>query len=238
MTTNVFDINARHMATDSRWSIDSSAFVLYIDDTGFDKICTAKGHAFMFAGNGKLIEQWKNWIAQSSSLPRPPIIQDNAVISVCVANIETALVRFERGQEISLPLARFAGSGARFAHDCWQVNNDAKLAVNSAKQKDWFSGGTVAFFDFGSGQHNLLNSISMKEVKTQLLGGFVMYKFINSGQPIPALEAAERDPEVKALLDKVTEGKISVNAPCESMYTPWTESEINEFNAVLDDIFA
>ncbi|MEI6745949.1 MAG: hypothetical protein WCL34_08305 [Methylococcaceae bacterium] len=237
MTTNVFDINARHMATDSRWSIDSSEFVLYIDDTGFDKICIAKGHAFMFAGNGKLIEQWKNWIAQNpSNTPKPPLEQDDSAISMCIANIETAAIRFEYRQDISLPLARFAGSGAKFARDCWLVNNNAQLAVNSAKQKDWFSGGTVAFFDFCSRQHNLLNSISIKEVQTQLLGGFVMYK--NTGQPIPAREAAERDPEVKALLDKVVQGQVTVSAPFEFMHTPWTEREKAELYSVLDDIFA
>jgi len=180
----------------------------------------------------------ENWIAQPSSLTKPPIIQDNAVISVCIANIETALVRFERGQEISLPLARFAGSGAKFARNCWLINNNAQRAVTSAAEQDLFSGGIVSFFDFCSGQHNLLNSVSIKDVQTQLLEGFVMYKFINSGQPIPAREAAARDPDVKALLDKVAQGQISVNAPCESMYTPWTENEINEFHAVLDDIFA
>lgn len=237
MTTNVFDINARHMATDSRWSVDSAKFVIYVDDTGFDKICTAKGHAFMFAGNGKLIELWKDWIAKNpSSTPKPPLKQDDAAVSMCIANIETALIRFEYRQDISLPFARFTGSGAKFAHDCWQVNNDAQLAVDSAKKQDWFSGGTVTYFDFDSGQHNLLNSTTLKNVQTQLLEGFVMYKN-NYGQPIPAREATDNDSEVQSIFEKIAQGEMSANAPCEAMYSSWTDNEIKELHAVLDDIF-
>ena len=62
MTTNVFDGPVGLVATDSRWSIQRGRWLIYLDDTNFDKIELTDAAAFMFAGSAVLIEKWKLWI--------------------------------------------------------------------------------------------------------------------------------------------------------------------------------
>jgi hypothetical protein len=60
------------MACDSRWSIQNHNFILYIDDTGFEKIIPHNGIAFMFAGNGYLnlkMERLAQFNAEECSEP-------------------------------------------------------------------------------------------------------------------------------------------------------------------------
>ncbi len=238
MTTNVFDISTRLMATDSRWSIDSENLIIYIDDTGFDKICVARGYALMFAGDGCVIQLWKDWIASVPEGSRGiPAKLHNAAISICVVNIDSAEIKFEYGQNIKLDMARFAGSGSIPANNCWVKHGDAKKAVDSANKIDWFSGGTITFMDFVSGDNNLQNSATIHDVNERILtSGKVMFK--TNAKIVPITEAAVYDAEVRDIIGQVSDGKLTANAPCDAMYNTWDEDSINKLTAVFDEIFS
>ncbi len=66
MTTTVCDFINRVVASDSRWStkLDDYGFynhIAFVDDTGFGKLSIRGNHVLCLAGDGKLIEQWKQW---------------------------------------------------------------------------------------------------------------------------------------------------------------------------------
>jgi hypothetical protein len=145
---------------------------------------------------------------------------------------------FKRSSWFFRNSARFAGTGSFHAHECWRINGDAKKAVNSAKQVDWFSGGSVAFVDFSSGQDNLKNSTTISDVQQFLLDrGMVMYK-TNKAQTMPVKDAAANDDEVKKVADAIANGEIIASAPCDAMYNSWSDDDIEKLSSVLDEIYS
>jgi len=235
VTTNVFDMDSRQVATDSRWSIDCQKFILFIDDTGFDKICLAKRHAFMFAGNGPLIQQWKDWLqANPLGASNMPDVQG---IAICIINMPTAEIKFEHGQDIVLTNARFTGTGSKYAHNCWSVHADAKKAVMSATKSDYFSGGTIAFVELATGSTNLANSATYEDLRGQLLErGMMMYKQdASTSQTLQ--DAAAADPEVARVVEGIAAGTVVASAPYDSMDKLWSQTDIKQLSAVLEEIF-
>lgn len=241
MTTNVTDLKAGKMACESRWSVSKPDFVLYIDNTGFDKIVLHGRSALMFAGNGRLIQEWKDWLHSkpANSKGHPPV---NGV-AVCIANMTSSVVMFDRGQDIKrpseeAPVALFAGSGAYHAHTCWTVNADALKAVESAKNVDLFSGGDVKHVIFACGSHNVGNTATIDDVHQMLvMKGTVMYhKNPKVGSPV--LEAAANDKELQKVVDAITSGALSADAPCDSMYSAWSAQEVRALETALDIVLS
>lgn len=237
MTTNVTDLVEKTIACDSRWSIDSPLFVIYIDDTGFDKIVTYDTYAFMFAGNGRKIQEWKDWIlsAPSGAASSAP---DESGIALCIVNTSNWGIEFERGQDIEVPgEARFAGSGSMHAHTCWKSNRNARLAVDSAKLMDVFSGGEVKYLD-SYRNTNVNNSVTVSDVEALISKkGMVMYKTTKPNAPVAIDVAAANDPSVKTVLDQISTGASTVNAPCDSMHNTWSDSDKNKLRQTLTKIF-
>ncbi len=240
MTTNIYDACARKLASDSRWSINRPNFVIFVDDTGFDKIFTKNNFAMMFAGNGMLIQIWKNWLSvDNPDLSRIPSVQmGTEAVVLCMVNMNDASILFEYGQQICLKDVRFAGSGSEHAHACWSQNRDPCLAIESAKKVDLLTGGEVKFFDFMNSKDNLQNIITIDDVHQKLKNrGRVMYK-LNPSKTFSVQDAANSDLDVKALLSDVTAGKISAGAPCDSMHNQWSKEKINELHSVLHEMFS
>lgn len=245
MTTNVTDLNAAQMACDSRWSVLHPEFILYIDDTGFDKIVNVRDHAYMFAGNGKLIHLWKEWLASGTrgAAGRPPVKSDGVAIAVCIVNMPSSIVTLDVGQDIKhpdnlAPKAFFAGSGAIHAHTCWNVNGDAMRAVETAKTTDICSGGEVKYLEFSTGANNVTNASSIDDVHNMLVTrGWVMHHN-KPGQAVSAPVAAANDAEVKKVLTQIASGTLSASAPCDAMYRDWTPEELEALDRALDKALA
>lgn len=238
MTTNVIDLKNGASATDSRWSYQSSEFIIFIDDVGFEKIVTVNGYAFTFAGNGDLIQSWKTWI-KNGRRDFPPVetlTDRQRSIVVSIVNMKTRHVDLDWGVAIKLPEARFAGSGAIQASVCWNQNCDAVKAVNSAMAVDKFSGGTVKYLDFESGSNNLSETATIADVG-RLLGtkGNVMYT--NKSKLIPVKEAAVLDANVAAAVEQLSTGAHVPTAPCDAMYSSWSEKDKKKMQSVLKKIF-
>jgi hypothetical protein len=229
MTTNVFDEVLGVMATDSRWSVQYGEYIVYIDDSGYEKILICHNHAVMFAGNGNLIQQWKDWM---NSMPvdasNQPAVEG---ICVCIVDMGTKKVKSSVKQLVLPSGGYFAGSGQLYAVHCWLKNSNSYTAVETAKANDKLSGGDVKFYDFTSGKNNLnlnypANVMSIQMVNTALLKrGLVMKTATGATQAIPYAVAANDDPELENVGLKIMSGELSASAPSEGMYSPWTEEE-------------
>ena len=125
MTTNVLDIQNNMMTSDSRWSVESTNAIFFIDDTDFDKMCVNGDRAFMFAGDGLLIQKWKDWAfdenRDTNNLPdvERTYIDGNGKpktvsISLCGIIMSTRKIYFQRGL-IGFDIAKFSGSGRMHA---------------------------------------------------------------------------------------------------------------------------
>lgn len=237
MTTTVFDGAKGFLTSDSRWSKDTDYAVLYVDDTGFDKIETAEGLVFLFAGNSMVIQQWKTYLRASLVGARPT----QAGIALLIAEIATGNLLHLYQQDILLPdstnpVTSFAGSGARHAVRCWETNSCAKKAVDTAKTADIYSGGEIKFFELATGQHNLTNSSDLAGMGRAFLErGKVMYT--SNDKPISVQEAAANDPRVAELCKEIAKGKIPLNAPCDAMYNQPTADDDRRLDDVLSKFF-
>lgn len=239
MTTNAYDKSKVMLATDSRWSfrevtdgIRSSVFVAFIDDTGFDKIASDDECAYMFAGPGPLIDQWKKWVVSPNQaiLPRPPVATDFAI---CAVDMESGNIWFEHGQKVSDSDCRFAGTGAKHAYDCWSVNRDVRRSIASATNGDHLSGGTVMHFCCRTRETNLQAQIDFASITNLFLEkGMVMYPATKA--PLPIREAAQNDPRIASFVEEIRRGQVSAEAP--SGYDPvvWTPAD----EARLDEAIA
>lgn len=245
MTTNVIDLISGVVASDSRWSISGKDFLIYLDNSGFEKIFPLKGSVCIFSGNGKLIDLWEKWLSTKpkNRTGHPPTSIDtpNGVQSVTLNLIlrTTSKLRFTRGQTENLNKeAFFAGTGTFSAMSSWIQDKDARNAVTHAIGSDMFSGGEVKYFTLKCGSNNLRQSVSFEEMN-KLVGkeGLVMY--LNKGSaPVPVSVAAQSDSNVLKIQTALEAGSVAASAPCSSMYTQWTEEEINQLGDALDEILA
>ncbi|MBI6925732.1 hypothetical protein Q9323_03345 [Pseudomonas fulva] len=242
MTTNVYDGTKRLLSSDSRWSSKhpSGDFIIFVDDVGFDKIEVASGHAFLFAGYASTISDWKAFLKSkpSSSQGHPSL--DG--IALLITNVATGQIVDHVGQDIQIANAdqsvtSFAGSGSSHAADCWTVNGCAKTAVESAKNFDLFSGGSVRYLELNTLDNNLLNITNYDELKKSFTAqGMVMYT-ANSHKQVPVNEAALTDVRVGELCNEIARGQISPSAPCDAMHHRATAAEKQRISATLDKIF-
>lgn len=227
--------------------IRSTIAMLYVDDTGFEKIVFDSKYSYMFAGPSDLINEWKTWIASPTKLMQPrPAVRDD--FAVCFIDSETKIVRFEHGQRIRDDKYRFAGTGAVPAHKCWTANTDPIKAVESAKESDIFSGGTVKYLDISnrtssslneaSVAHNLNLNGSFDSIKAATLSkGMVMYTQVNKAN-LPINEACANDPRIKDFVSKIANGEVVAKAPCGLDTVVWTETDEKRLDDALNDMFS
>jgi hypothetical protein len=250
MTTNVFDGAVGMLATDSRWSVQHGRWLKFIDDTNFDKVEIFKSTAFMFAGKGQLIQEWKNWIrTDPQDDSGQPAVEG---ISINGFDIPTKRVRYTEGKSISHESSIFAGSGARHAVLCWRSNRDAVKSVETAKLMDPASGGAVKYYEFSTGNTNLKvvdmmspNTIEQVDKVLALKGTYMDLTTRQSGLPPFKLSqvaasddmGSNNDQELAQLDQKLAAGELSANAPCDAMYSEWTPEAKGELKSFLGSVF-
>lgn len=244
MTTNVYDKTAGTLASDSRWSfrliedgpIRITAALLYVDDTGFEKIELQPDYSYIFAGPSDLIDRWKKWInSPTRNVERPPGVAND--FALCIVETKTGSIMYEHGQRVKDDEYRFAGTGAIPAHTCWISNKCAKKAVESAKANDIFSGGDVKYLELRSQAHNLNQEGTYESInKLTLQKGMVMY-LSGTKAPIPVEEAAAKDPRIKELVGKIAKGDVAAEAPCGLDTIVWTEGDVQRLNSALGKMY-
>lgn len=242
MTTNVYDQTKFLVTSDSRWSILTDFGVIYVDDTGFDKIEVSKDHAFVFAGNAAVIQTWKDYIRASQA--GIPLARPSAKgISLLVAKMGCGTFVEAYGQDISLPnklkpVVSFAGTGAHHAAVCWMTNKCGRRAIDSAKARDYYSGGSVSFLELNTRVGNQQNNRNADKLTEAFLDkGMVMYTPGINSSSVPLDQAAASDPRVAEWLKKIAEGSVEIQAPCDSMFAEPTEEEDARLDAAMASIF-
>ena len=241
MTTNVFDVKAAIIASDSRWSFtlkDGAALraVVYADDTGFDKMVFGEGVCALFAGRSNLISLWKDWIRSNNKVVlRRPITEEN--FSMCVVSATDGKLIFEHGQKITDDHYRFAGTGAKPAHTCWLTNKDAIRAVQSAALNDHYSGGEVKYFKVNTQDHNISSTGQYSAINEAIFKrGIVMYPTYE-GKKVSIQDAASKDPQIGELMKKIASGDAVAEAPSGHDPVIWTETDIKRLDNSLEAFF-
>lgn len=235
MTTNVYDGFSGVMATDSRWSrILPNAFI-FVDESNFEKIMIAGKLSFMFAGDMKMIYDWKDWGKNSPKISNMPLVNEN--IAVCIVDSETNVIIYEYGQEVRNN-ARFAGSGYTHALSCWETNKSAIRAVETAKVFDFRSGGAVKYFDFINKKHNISEGSSlsyddaMKQMKER---GKVMIFSPNNQSTVVDLKDCT-DPMVQGFVSDVAAGNATLEAPFTAAAS-WSPDDAQKLKQALSSYF-
>ncbi|WP_155767673.1 hypothetical protein [Xanthomonas hortorum] len=128
MTTNVLDNNSKRLASDSRWSLLIGGHLVYVDDTGFDKIADRASAGMICAGDAQLIGAWKEWFLARDQIDLPPTerrLSNGALSPICVTIISKPgfTIDFSSGNYHAYQnLALFCGSCASSAMACFSVN--------------------------------------------------------------------------------------------------------------------
>jgi len=162
MTTNAIDRQQLVIASDSRWSYIQNGYVIYVDDVDFDKIAWRASGAMICAGNGMLIEAWKDWFLSPMPSNHAPATEtvtplgEPDSIMVTVFQAGTGDVLFSYGWYLPFDdVAYFAGTGAEYAHRCFAENRCAETSVRSAGLSDPRTGGETKLLNLVDGTNNL-----------------------------------------------------------------------------------
>lgn len=247
MTTNALDKKKLIVSSDSRWSfaypnMQNPTHVIYVDDTGFEKIVTSDVATLVFAGDGLLISGWKNWLKQDEPDwdALPPTERDAPGmglldISICVVESDGAVL-FDSGECLMHgTAARFAGSGRFYARDCFMKNMCGITAVDTAATYDPFTGGTTRYLELKSGVNNLMKvEETLQEAEQQLRDrGFVME--IATGNVTPLKSPEETHAEAVQALQS---GGVHLSAPTGHASRKWTADEKQSLRAALEHVYA
>lgn len=241
MTTNVIDRRKYVVASDSRWSIfnEAQGYVVYVDDTGFDKIADRHFGSLICAGDARLIEAWKAWfrapILDVANLPATERYEPNGAVASIVVSLVTkpdGRLVYSFGWYLDHEdEAKFSGSGAVAARDCYVLNHCGKTAVESAGLVDPMTGGETKFVEVQTMRHNLHSQVvSLKEVEEQLLNrGHVMD--LNTKKVVPLAQWNQQ-----SVAQGLEAGSLSLSAPTGQPHRAWTEVEKNELRKALQNL--
>jgi hypothetical protein len=237
MTTNVLDLPSSIAATDSRWSmIIKNRWIVFVDDAEFEKIDVSYPYLSVFAGDGWLIQQWKDWMHSEKQEGPPPTERCGCMISVTVTDMPKGSVLFERGQQVAEEMARFAGSGAFHAYEHWKRNFDAVAAVKFAMSVDMFSGGSVKFYCFSTGENNLCDTIRLNDLRRKLKTEGWRIDMNSNAPAIKIADVLKDNEDFLAALEDAERGEGHFVAPDPAMYIPWTEDEKHRFVRLMTRI--
>ena len=240
MTTNIYDVTKGILATDSRWSIRHGRWILYVDDSGYEKIDLDGNIVFMFAGNGGVIQEWKDWIKSGRNGPYPS--PDG--ISICIVDAQNNKKLFSERHPIQMDDATFAGSGAEFAHGCWSENKDPIQAIMTAAAFDILTGGDVKYVNCHSLKNNLgaglsvaVRSSTIQDVTTAIMERGYIVETTNAGVPFKQKLAAANCSDVAELASKLASGEILPESPCTSVHSKWTDEQKLALDVALKNAF-
>lgn len=257
MTTTVCDLVNKIVTADTRWSCgsqgelvlsDGKNYLVYCDDTGFDKISVVGKTALVTAGNGMLIAQWKEWWAGDADPTNRPAteVDGQNVVNLAILDLQNNEVIFDAGQKQALfctqthKIQAFtSGSGGSHAASHLIREGCAIKAVSYASQYDYCTGDFVSYACYKTDRNNLNKQINDYNVIVDGITqrGFMMALDMNKpndkGCEIAKHPLAD---EVKALF---TTGKAVASAPVPGLSNyKWTEDTESKFEAAMEKVHA
>lgn len=120
----------------------------------------------------------------------------------------------------------------------WAINKDPVKAVNTAMSKDGdyvYSGGEIKFLNCNTKETNINTNADFLDIKRSILEKGMVRYMTNDSKPLITLqEASKSDLIIKDIVEKITIGSITANAPSGSDPVIWTIEDENR----LDEAFA
>ncbi|WP_112197787.1 hypothetical protein [Rahnella sp. NRRL B-41462] len=245
MTTTAYDCLNKIVASDTRWSADvdliDGMHILYVDDTGFNKICNRRGGALICAGDGLTIQNLKQWWTAEPFDPDaiPELkMQSKYLVSIMMISAEGERL-FDAGPkhvvydtEKDSLISVFSGSGGAYAASAFMKCGCPKSSVEVAKFSDPKSGGEVKFLELDTQNHNLNDeNLDYDTIMNAMTERGILMKFkgvyaANSENvtSIPLREHAQADDIIQALKS----GSIQAYAPTGGSAIEWTEERTNK----------
>ncbi|MFM5169652.1 hypothetical protein ACEUAX_21880 [Aeromonas veronii] len=255
MTTTVCDLVNKIITADTRWSCgsqgelvlsDGRQYLVYCDDTGFDKISVVGKTALVTAGDGRLIAAWKQWWAGDADPQNRPAthIDGKNAVNITIIDLENNQVIFDAGLKQVLFCIRTnqikaftAGSGASHAASDLLINGCAKQAIGYASRHDYCTGDSVSFACYRTKQNNLNSSINDYDVIVDGITtrGYVMALRIDKPSD-KGCEISQHplSTEIKALFST---GKAVASAPVPGVGSfQWTEETDAKFESAMQQV--
>jgi hypothetical protein len=234
VTTNVIDKQRRLLASDSRWSCQCDPdHIAYVDDTGFDKMADRTLGSLICAGSALLIEAWREWFLQPKldldNKPRVYTLRDDGAvdqfITVSLLLKPECQSLFSFGQYIEFEdIAKFGGTGAQYARDCYSMNRCGLQAVATATGSDPMTGGEIKYVDFANFKNNLSTTkVSAQDAFNQLQSRGMKMN-VKTGKIEPLNPKAEPGHAMSA---------EALSAPTGQAPRKWSEREIEDFHNAL-----
>lgn len=251
MTTTVYDASQLLLTSDSRWSAEVSlqdgTYLLFVDNTGFNKLANRLGGVLVLAGDGELISQWKSWWTAEGNIDvqtMPAVALNNMrMVSVMIVSKESGEILFDAGPKLAYAdesaeegrtyLAVFSGSGQQFAANCWWTNRCSHTAVSSAAANDPCTGGDVKFINCTNDENNLEDeNFDYTSIKKSLTERGMLMKIADKN--VIPLDQHAQGADIK---DQIANGAIRASAPTgmESTFK-WDEARLAKLNHAVNKV--
>lgn len=251
MTTTIYDRLNKFVASDSRWSKSVPGmpdWIVFVDDTGFGKIAVRGQKVLCLAGDGELIQEWKDWWRASSIILQHPRVEKPTGEKVALYAIDMGKNKVMFSQNLGCVhldpatqelQALFTGSGGTFALAGWQSSKCAKTSVGLAMNDDCRSGGQIRYVDFGSGLSDIEDSVhNINEVELLLTKrGFAM----NANDPnrtIYPIGAKDSNDDLTKVQAIVAGDSGFLNAPVGNEGIVWDEPTKARLHHFIEDLIA
>lgn len=247
MTTNAIDRAKLIVTSDSRWSVPipnevNPTHVAYVDDTGFEKISTSEVATLVFAGDGELISEWKSWFQQENApdwatMPETERVVDGRLsdISICVVTPAGRVIHDSGKCVMHGEAARFSGSGAFLARNCYVENSCVIKAIDTAGVGDPYTGGTTKYLELHSRLHNLTEKESTLQDAERELSERGKIMDLATGVVTSLKDALESQSDA---LEALKSGGAHLSAPTGQQSRKWSDGEKAALRAALEEVFA
>lgn len=249
LTTYIYDKENAILAADTRWSAkvtlsDGEKYLVYADESDYQKIIHDDKWIMGLAGNLALISDWKRWFFSSirSAIPTPPVEafyndgRERAVVVPTIIKKENFGVKFYYPDpkitiveycDLGTVLSFFTGSGMTDAANCWKQYKDAKKAVVTASQYDIHTSSNVVYIS--PNENNINNSNANHDVVIQELitKGYIM-NVTSKTEGIPLKD----HPLCNEVIGKIKSGEATIKAPVAHTNVSWSEENRNKLKSV------
>lgn len=236
MTTNAIDFHKKTLSSDSRWSITLNGKLYFVDDTGFDKIADRHVGAIICAGDGELIEQWRNWFTAPvlNMANKPPYDrrdhhgQDFAIVISLAYKTDGYPVLSQGWYLLHGTDAKFCGSGAEHAYACYSQNKCGRTSIGSAAMIDAMTGGETKYVELETSKNNLSTAPSSLAQALDSLNKRGNVMDLSTGNVTPIVPQASDE-----LAAALSAGLVTLSAPTGQRVRLWTDAEKQNMDQAL-----
>lgn len=250
MTTTIYDIYNKRVASDTRWSAkaklsDGKTYFFYTDVAKFEKIANLENAVLILAGDGHLIAKWKYWWFNSLDTNNLPDTKDSSgkeAISLLIIDKENNKVLFDAGhkflcfcKETDEVISVFSGSGNLHAAQCWNINRCSDQAIRTASQLDLHTSDIVKYVCFENGDNNIDQpNYDYKTIVDSMLteGNFMEYNVETAANDIGApLSKSKIHDEIS---QQLFNGDVVASAPAPGLSNfKWDDKNKAKFEAAI-----